>query len=1322
MSVTYTIEIPTNPENTIYNTVMKLFKVILNDGYYFVSCLTGSSSDDGGSNATSKNTFKKSRTSTTNETSRPPRPTYTARFKDGKYTVGVEASLFPGKEDNLVNNNNNDESIKNANGSCDAKQQQQQQQLDGKNVPSFHRSRDRTRISAVQRLVERKLAQKERERLRERELERDRLAHHLSGKARSSSSNSCYVRERSWDATYHSSCGFRSFSASGNVKEESSSELPKTRTEKENEYLASLLWRTSRSCSGTRRRAGDDEEEVAKTIITIGPGKPTRIREHSPSKKSPTSEFPPSSFGSSVTNNHEDSETEDDKPTPLKPVSQRDSSPSKKSESLYKNSSPLKSTGLFREFAKTTTTTTTKTEGREKRKTSFTTERTFQVNADQEAEKARRLSFDCNYVYERSKPTFSTFSQFEENQTAAPISSSTSSLASSFSSNSSADLTTEKEPIRLSRLRPATFSSPIPSPTTEKRTEAPAPEPPIRERKTSRRIFISSAFNNNNNNNTVNNNNKNEAYKNINIDIKNDSSADDTSSSVSNSSTDDSFTTGSDGAGSPFSSASSRLLFNLSSGYRFHRAAAAANSTGNTHHVNINISTSNKSYNSNDASYPRRRFSQQENISEERDTFSGESAFVTRPVRQPVRKISLPVRPMRESRREATRWDDSALFQSPNMSDKGEGSCYNSINSLGDGLSTMSASATATLWSKYKLCDDSLYYPGCCVEHDRLSLGEKSTTISSPMSAESFSNYVTNNDNISMYGDGANVEANLHVLEYCNVNDNQTDDSSIFSSSVFASTEMTEESYCSGSVSEIAEILSSSDGTVHDPDEFWCSKTPTKPTDFDNMKCLPPNVATLHLTNSTIDTNFEDEMESQYFTCDDDDQSLSTISGSGIDFFRKLVQRKDQFEEEQRPYSAGTVVEGGELLDRFINDSLQNNLVSPLQDAGPDFKVSDCREVSPCGTEEETEIKTPSSKSQSTVSGSGLFYLRNYLRKKSSPGVSNSTNDDEIEKDSRPESRQSSVGSTLADLLNETFDSEDSELQKLDWNEFEEDQDQDLTESYDITEDNISIGNIDEHYSMLQSLGSEKERSVDISENDDSSEICQIARDAASFKSEKRTQVEIKIEMAESPMSNCSTAKNSPSIQNLNPNDFVSLVHGFNKLNLVTRKEREALIQSMKETEPVKKLILSSPTTFNPKKKEEPIQQIQEQIEPSSSKNRLANFWEKRILQANPTENISSEGSENKDESISFRPAMPSYYNPETQSSANERIKLFLEVTRQAAESATASSQTVTASSQTTSHRVRTVSDNDDSLTSRHFGMRQIRKRLSVISVSSSLE
>lgn len=162
---------------------------------------SSTSSGDETSTKSSGSTFKKSRPN--ESATRPPRPTYTAKYgRDGKFTVGVEATLVPGTEDastkNDKNNNINDDSVKNAN-DVDAKKL-----LDGAALPaSFHRSRERTRISAVQRLVERKLAQKERERLRERELERDRLSH---GKARSSSSNnSCYVRERSWDATYHSS-------------------------------------------------------------------------------------------------------------------------------------------------------------------------------------------------------------------------------------------------------------------------------------------------------------------------------------------------------------------------------------------------------------------------------------------------------------------------------------------------------------------------------------------------------------------------------------------------------------------------------------------------------------------------------------------------------------------------------------------------------------------------------------------------------------------------------------------------------------------------------------------------------------------------------------------------------------------------------------------------------------------------------------------------------------------------------------------------------------------------------------------------------------
>jgi hypothetical protein len=173
----------------------------------------------------------------------------------------------------------------------------------------------------------------------------------------------------------------------------------------------------------------------------------------------------------------------------------------------------------------------------------------------------------------------------------------------------------------------------------------------------------------------------------------------------------------------------------LSSGYRYHRAAAAAssalnnsnsninsnntninNSNNATRHININIS--NKSYSSNDDSYPRRRFSQEHLAQEDKDSFSGESVFVTRPVRQPVRKISLPVRPAREQRREAARWDDFEAMNGQGDGDFDGGGC---INKSGSG-ELASGSGLLHSWSKYKLCDDSLFYPGCCVEHDRLSL------------------------------------------------------------------------------------------------------------------------------------------------------------------------------------------------------------------------------------------------------------------------------------------------------------------------------------------------------------------------------------------------------------------------------------------------------------------------------------------------------------------------------------------------------------------------------------------------------------------------
>ena len=95
---------------------------------------------------------------------------------------------------------------------------------------SHHRSRERTRISAVQRLVERKMAQKE----KDREKERDQLLR------RSSSVGSNGLRASSQNAENH----------------------------------------LSRSLSRDRIN-----QDPSKTYITISSGKTTRIRESSPTKK-----------------------------------------------------------------------------------------------------------------------------------------------------------------------------------------------------------------------------------------------------------------------------------------------------------------------------------------------------------------------------------------------------------------------------------------------------------------------------------------------------------------------------------------------------------------------------------------------------------------------------------------------------------------------------------------------------------------------------------------------------------------------------------------------------------------------------------------------------------------------------------------------------------------------------------------------------------------------------------------------------------------------------------------------------------------------------
>ena len=196
-----------------------------------------------------------------------------------------------------------------------------------------HRSRERTRISAVQRLVERKLAQKEKDREKEREN---------------------FFR--------------RSSSVGSSVANQDLTSLNLCNSEKSH---------LSRSLSRDRLN-----NENTKTYITISSGKPTRIRESSPSKRnSPETEKRPNSY-----NNADDI--------------------------LNKYCSPLKSTEIFKDL---TSEVNKKEENVEisdekpTRKISFTTEKTIIINDDNAARKPvdnpkmRKVSIDINYVYEQQE-------------------------------------------------------------------------------------------------------------------------------------------------------------------------------------------------------------------------------------------------------------------------------------------------------------------------------------------------------------------------------------------------------------------------------------------------------------------------------------------------------------------------------------------------------------------------------------------------------------------------------------------------------------------------------------------------------------------------------------------------------------------------------------------------------------------------------------------------------------------------------------------------------------------------------------------------------
>lgn len=400
-----------------------------------------SGSDTNKSNNTlqkiNKNQHNNNLTSSKSPTSRPPRPTYTSKCKDGKYTVGVEPFTVEKRKEgekffdkycidmsNLPDNlkegstNMNDSSVKEL-FKTDQSTKMIAESMSNNGV--FHRGRERTRVSAVQRLVERKLAQKEKEKLRQRENDEKMrctsVRNDLSSTYRRSASTNGYIntgasrnrsRDRSWtrdDPRFLCSPDLSCYNSNlQDVYNESSNNAAKTcRTDKENQYLANLLLRTSRSCD----RLIGDSNELTKTFITISAGKPTRIREQSPSKRDKIvgqrwrgQSIDRTSTGSSISNS---SSSDDEISSPPIKVAKSiipnfvtKSESASKRDIVLEKTAPLKSTGLLREFSFIKE-NSPPTVGKEFkfRKTSFTTEKTLEVNT---GSKARRLSIDINLL------------------------------------------------------------------------------------------------------------------------------------------------------------------------------------------------------------------------------------------------------------------------------------------------------------------------------------------------------------------------------------------------------------------------------------------------------------------------------------------------------------------------------------------------------------------------------------------------------------------------------------------------------------------------------------------------------------------------------------------------------------------------------------------------------------------------------------------------------------------------------------------------------------------------------------------------------------
>lgn len=498
---------------------------------------------------------------------------------------------------------------------------------------------------------------------------------------------------------------------------------------------------------------------------------------------------------------------------------------------------------------------------------------------------------------------------------------------------------------------------------------------------------------------------------------------------------------------------------------------------------------------------------------------------------------------------------------------------------------------------------------------------------------------------------------------------------------------------------------------------------------------------------------------------DVDTQSVSTVSGSGMDFFRKFVQRKGpriQETDDKDCKECESQFRREVLIDRLVTDALakkessggssstnrssaktsnssaesvkytanvaQEELIHrALESSASSGK---CKVHQSLHEDAQSIISSMSGVSESTVSGSGLLFLRNYLKKKTvaAQAAGNSTAENTLIEDpmnseatllcnsigtvfntvpipfppknefygpavlvpddvafcgaSAGESRRNSFGSTIADLLNENFDSEDSELKNLDWDEWEEDEHATDFDAVDpgLESDDSSI--VVDILDMAQPLFCERrtstctnstasEASFQTETSEPSYEDLQNIKVMEDHHHQRKKRIAIPFLDLPSPPSSPSDSESvTPTAFDTETSSRTSLITPHQDLTSAmsdvtcTSQESSYSFTGARRKTTYPYAYQSDQNVFS--------DQSDQNAQP---KNRLAEFWEKRVsgnfesvAPANPLSGNKLTVNASSDSISKFKPAIQTYYDPEGNRKANDKIQKFLNATRKAAD------------------------------------------------------